>query len=232
MTFSPSYYITKITDSNKLSAMTWSEKPHRAMFLIIMYLSNILNDFVTNVKNGEVKVKMRNTSLIISNMSLLREPLVETPPQDRSEDVSELHLSSRSGSNTQTPISSVTGESHEAIILELREKVEMLERVVNCSDKDGQIKNLEERISIYMQKEDILKNKIKYWEEKVRHVSSMTSKKGRVKKFLSARKSLKRVMRDVMIVKVFPFLKFCPEQQLHSLNEQSMAVTIMESLEV
>ena len=44
-------------------------------------------------------------------------------------------------------------------------------------DKAAEIRNLKERIDIFEQKELIYKNKIKYWEEKVKHVSSMTSKK-------------------------------------------------------
>ena len=39
-------------------------------------------------------------------------------------------------------------------------------------------------------------------------------------------------MRDVMIAKIFPFMKFCPVQHLNSLKDGSMAVTIMKGLDV
>ena len=53
--------------------------------------------------------------------------------------------------------------------------------MLSMNDKASEIKNLKERIDIFEQKELIYKNKIKYKEEKAKHASSITCKKGRVK---------------------------------------------------
>ena len=112
----------------------------------------------------------------------------------------------------------------------LKKKNAALNMVLDRDDKAQSILNLEERVRIMEKMETVYKNKIKYWEEHARNVSSMSSKKGRVKQIMKDKKSLKRVIRDVMVSKVYPFMKFCPPAEIHSLRENSLAKTIMISL--
>ena len=140
--------------------------------------------------------------------------------------------------NYDTSISPVTQDSYEQV-LTLTNKVafltDALDKVTDALNKDtqaAQIVNLNETIDLMKRKEEIHKNQLKYWSEKVKHISSMSSKKGRMKATMREKKSLKRVMRDVMIAKIFPFMKFCTQQHLNSLKDNSMGVTIMNELNI
>ena len=133
--------------------------------------------------------------------------------------------------NYDTSISPVTQDSYEQI-LTLTNKVAFLTDALNKDTQAAQIVNLNETIDLMKRKEEIHKNQLKYWSEKVKHISSMSSKKGRMKATMREKKSLKRVMRDVMIAKIFPFMKFCTQQHLNSLKDNSMGVTIMNELNI
>ena len=57
------------------------------------------------------------------------------------------------------------------------EKKRRIKKTLEIDDKAQSIVNLEERVRIMEKMETIYKNKIKYWEEYARNVSSMSSKK-------------------------------------------------------
>jgi hypothetical protein len=73
---------------------------------------------------------------------------------------------------------------------------------------------------------------IAYWSEFNSTVNSFSSKKARLKNIQKERKEDKRSLREVMQTHIFPYMKFCPKQLMHSMNEDSIALTVMKKLRI
>ena len=81
----------------------------------------------------------------------------------------------------------------------------------------------------------LLKSKdltIAYWSEFNSTVNSFTSKKGRLQSIQKERKEDKRSLREVMQTHIFPYMKFCPKKLMHSMNDDSIALTVMKKLRI
>ena len=86
-----------------------------------------------------------------------------------------------------------------------------------------------ENLKVMIKSKDLT---LAYWSELNLTVNSFTSKKNRQKQIQKERKFDRRTLRDVMQVHIFPFMKFCDMKLMHSLNEGSIALSIMKVLNI
>lgn len=142
-------------------------------------------------------------------------------------------------SNTASSLS-LTFDKDEVIedqkkeIDELKIKCDALTQLVSVKtgenvDTIGQTLDENRHLKLLVKSKDLT---IAYWSEFNSTVNSFTSKKSRLKTIQKERKEDKRSLREVMQTHVFPFMKFCPKKLMHSMNDDSIALTVMKKLNI
>lgn len=138
-------------------------------------------------------------------------------------------------------VSSVTYNDKDTIIRDQKKEIDSLNaRLYSMSrlisNQSGQdvfkIENVVEEnqnLKVMMKSKDLT---LAYWSELNLTLNSFTSKKIRQKQIQKERKFDRRSLRDVMQVKIFPYMKFGDIKLMHSLNEGSIALEIMKGLNI
>ena len=207
------------------------------------------------IQTSVVDINFRDTKL--KNMSSPNQEIPPTPEKASVEEVNKtltlvdniiqdmetnISVETPHDSDGNTTTSSITISTdkdtvicdQKQLIADLNVKLYTLARLLS-TQTGKEVFTIEALIDENENQKLLLKSKdltLAYWSELNLTVNSFTSKKCRLKQIQKERKFDRRTLRDVMQMHIFPFMKFCPTNLMHSLNEGSIALVIMKKLNI
>ena len=182
----------------------------------------------------EVQVDKIPTSVEEVNRTLaLVEDVIQNVEQPNSTDP-ETEGNTSTSSMTDSMDKDTVIEDQKSHIADLNGKLYMMAKML--SNQTGkEVYTIEALMDENEHQKLLLKSKdltLAYWNELNLTVNSFTSKKCRLKQIQKERKFDRRSLRDVMQMHIFPHMKFCPTNLMHSLTDNSMALVIMKKLNI